>query len=243
MLKLILCDDEPLHNKMMQSYVKSIIDKNQLDAELVFVSNIIEPVIGFINNVDDRYAYFIDIVMQGEKNGIEAAMEIRVKDPKCYIVFITAHPDYALDGYKSRAFDYLLKPLSLAHLEKCILNIVEDYRLDDNAEKLEIKAGSKTHFIPLKDILYFTVMRNVLSVATETSTISCYYTLSEILKMLPANYFVQCHKSYAINIDRIDNIGWPKSQVTMTNGHVCPISRKYSKLLKEALPKERGVSL
>jgi len=164
-----------------------------------------------------------------EMNGMELAAKIRNYNNSVTIIFITSTNDFVFQGYDVNALHYLLKPLDENVLEKLILS---DYKKKYLNNFLIFKSGSENIRIPIKEIIRAeTVGRRVAIVLTDKTV---YYPgkLSQLLKKLPGDQFVQCHKAFFINLYKINEL--TRQHAISVNETTTPISRTYTKDVQKA---------
>lgn len=198
---------------------------------------------------------FLDVNMPGI-NGIDVAKELTALEPKPLIVFITAYDSYALSAFEVSAFDYLLKPVSEERLKNSLDRIrsmvsSREARVLDKLDKLsgELGLSRSTRIvgyqngmlfpIELDEILFLTLEEKNTIVVCERGKFQINGTLSELQEKLSDRKFFRSHKSYIVNLDRIDSIEpWFNSTY---NIHIkgidetIPVSRTYAKAFKEAM--------
>ena len=173
----------------------------------------------------------LDVVMP-LLGGIEAAKEIRQQDKTVKIVFLTSSPEFAVDSYRVKASDYLLKPLDPGELYRCLEELAEDIR--KTAKFIPIRSRNAVHRVELgsidyieasnKDVLFFLV-----SGETIVSPDPLYFFES---RLLLADGFFKCSRSYIVNIHRIDT--YSTKEIRMRSGCRIPISRSCQKEFESA---------
>ncbi|WP_443936692.1 LytR/AlgR family response regulator transcription factor [Pedobacter sp. MW01-1-1] len=151
---------------------------------------------------DEIDLLFMDIDMPGI-NGIELAKNIREKSK--YLIFTTAHPDYALQAFDVQSDQYLLKPISFAKFALGIDRILKKesnsprsgVREADIPTALYIKGDHKYAFsnIAIDGILYIKALQNYIQIITHGETHTTYLTLKEIEKALENHAFIRVNKS------------------------------------------------
>lgn len=150
---------------------------------------------------DDIDLLFMDIDMPGI-NGLELAKNIREKAR--YLIFTTAHPDYALQAFDVQSDQYLLKPISFAKFALGIDRILKKEANHNRATKepeqaaaLYIKGDHKYAFsnIAIDEILYIKSLQNYIQIITNAETHITYLTLKEIDKALERHPFIRVNKS------------------------------------------------
>ncbi|RZA24711.1 MAG: response regulator transcription factor, partial [Proteobacteria bacterium] len=137
------------------------------------------------------------------EEGLELAKNIREKAK--YLVFTTAHPDYALQAFDVQSDQYLLKPISFAKfalgidriLKKEANNAKAASKDADQVAALYIKGDHKYAFsnIAIDEILYIKALQNYIQIITKTETHTTYLTLKEIEKALENHAFIRVNKS------------------------------------------------
>lgn len=229
MIRTIAIDDEPLALQQLAAYIKKIpyLDlvgtcQSAIDAHALMQEKTVEAV-------------FCDINMP-DLNGLDF---IRSLDQRPLVVFTTAYSQYAVEGYKVDAVDYLLKPFSFAEFEK-------------TAEKLRVKYGllqkdsrpAKVSKIDENDDIFLKTEYKVVRV--EVSDIRCVEGMSEYLKIhlasrprpvvvlmsmkkleedLPHEMFMRVHRSWIVNLRRIREIS--KNRILLDNESDVPVGDLY----------------
>lgn len=192
--------------------------------------------------------YFLDIEIDGQAEGLTLAQEIKRLDPYGRIVFITAHPNYAPLTLQNH-----LEPLGYIHkddLDSLRSEIFTCFKLfyqrlypgqETNQPQLQLKSGSKTYLIELKDLLSIqtTQKPHILEFTTRSSTLQSYGALKDF-DQLPG--FFRLSQSALVNLDWIDQVSPLKRRVTLNNGQVFPFSRKYKAALNQALAERETAS-
>ncbi len=233
-LKSIVIDDEPLALRQMESYV----------ARVPFL----ELVASFDNAVEARSyieqgnvveLIFVDINMP-ELNGVDFVRGLTVQP---MIVFTTAYSEYAIEGFKLDAIDYLLKPISFENFERAakkaqsiaellsLRNSAQAEALpvgEQNPEKecISIRADYKTSLVRYSNIVYLEsageYVRLHLADGGELVTL---FRLKNMESSLPSDRFVRVHRSFIINLDHVT--GYTKGRVFLTGDEYAPIGENY----------------
>lgn len=177
---------------------------------------------------------FLDIEMPG-LSGIEL---IRKKNPTSALpVFVTSHPEFALESYELDAFDYLLKPVSSERFATCALRLRDFYQMrtkacafdtEEETNFIIIKQGYDKYKIPIHDILYLEAMRDYTRITTTTKQYLVLTTLNGIIEKLPLGIFVRIHRSYVVNRNKVDAI--QKNKINIQS-QVLPIGKSYKHAL------------
>jgi two-component system LytT family response regulator len=204
-LKVLIADDD----SNMRFILKKALNKTE-DIQIVAqASTGQEAVLAVDNNKID--AAFLDIDMPG-LDGIEAAKLILDINPRCMIVFITAHVNYMSEAFELYAYDYIVKPFKLDRLHKTINKINQSLfqikYVDREFEKEEILLKIKDGMVLVKPEEIILIERENRStvIVTEKGKYVINKTLLEMENILPKQDFIRSHKSYIIRIDKISTI-------------------------------------
>jgi DNA-binding LytR/AlgR family response regulator len=174
-------------------------------------------------------------------SGIEFTRIIE-KGPK--VIFTTAYEKYALEGYKLDIVDYLLKPFSyeefLAAVQKArrliTLEQKEPDRIDSNGEFLFIKSDYKIKRINFDDILYVEGLKDYVKIYTrnDPKPVMSLSTLKLLESKLPESRFMRVHRSFIVNLAKIETI--ERSRIVFGKTYI-PVSDQYREKFQEFLNK------
>jgi len=228
-LKCIITDDEPIARKGLQSYVERI--------DFLELVGVCEDAVQLNNQLKSQQAdlLFLDIEMP-YMTGIELLNSLS-NPPK--VIITSAYAEYAIKGYDLEVSDYLLKPISFERFLKAV-NKVYDQLISSQTpvvqDYLFVKTSLKLEKIRFNDMRFIEGIENYVAIYTSDGKIITQTTLRTILQKLPPERFVQVHKSYLVNIDKIDSIegnllGIGKSKI--------PLSRTYKEAALEIILKNK----
>lgn len=177
---------------------------------------------------------FMDIRMP-EVSGLEF---IASKTIDAAVIIVTAYEQYALKGFELNVCDYLLKPVPykrfLQGVEKASEYVYfRKGLLEDNF--VFLKADRMIYRICVSDIEYMESMENYVKVVTSTVKIVTRSTLKEIIESLSPKGIIQVHKSYAVNVGRINKIDG--NHIVTDGRYIIPLSRTYRDSLMISLVK------
>lgn len=221
-LNCIIIDDEPLARKGLKEYVADI-DFLNLEGEF---DNPLKATA--LLNTRNIHLLFLDIQMP-KITGLEWMKTIQ-HPPQ--VIFTTAYPQYALDGFELNAIDYLVKPISFDRFYKAVLKAKEYFEvrsknavLQQNtaAQHFFIKADNKLVKICFDEILYVEALQNYVCIHTTDKKYITYLTFRSVEEYLPADRFIKTHKSYIVSSSKIDSI--EGNELLIHNNRV-PISRQ-----------------
>ena len=233
MLNFIVCDDNINILDKISRMLETIFISHSLDASIVLQESSGKPVIDFIksNHVD---VLLLDINLKGKISGLHIAEELRKINKDAYIIFTTAHLEYAMLAYKFKTFDYLPKPITFERLEETILRLFVD--LADSVQKNYIKIGNSQNIVCENDIKYIKRDGMKLVFHTKNKIFETYSSFAKIEADLPKN-FVRCHKSFIVNVNNISNIEPSTNTISFDNDEYCLIGPKYKNNFMEVFEK------
>jgi two-component system, LytTR family, response regulator LytT len=234
MVKTIIIDDEPLALQLVEDYV---LKTPGLELAGKFDSSL--DALEFINNskVD---LVFLDIQMP-DLNGIEFARSL---ERGLKIIFTTAYPNYALEGFRVDAVDYLLKPFSYEEFLKGVNKAIKLIKLEEkapsliesNSEFLFLKSEYKIKRINFGDILYIEGLKDYIKVYTqnEPKPVLSLTSLKLLESKLPSSMFMRVHRSFIVNLQKISTI--ERSRIIFGKTYI-PVSDQYKDKFQEYLDK------
>ncbi len=167
---------------------------------------------------------FMDIELNESENGIGLASWVNEVCPDVQIIFVTGHPDHYCQQIFLKPVNlcgYLTKPVDPKILGKLLRKAVENMRVRA-AQKLLIKQKGTVHAVPTSKIRYLESQGHQLTIHTAEESYLCYERL-ETLKERLSGSFLQCHKSYLVNMDFIRHI--EKHSILLKSGEEIPVSK------------------
>lgn len=228
MLRFVLCDDNPNILDKLSAMLESILIQNNYDGEIVYKCHDGKSLLDYVstNPVD---VLLSDINLNSDISGITLANEIRKNNKQMYIIFTTGHLEYALLAYKVKTFDYLPKPITIDRLSQTISRLFDDSQTNHNSF---IRVGNTKILLKENEVNY--IMKNNMKIlyCTDIKNYETYSSFTKIMPSLP-KHFIRCHKSYIVNINRIENIDSSKNTIFFNNNITCSIGPKFKKYFME----------
>ncbi len=229
-LNCIIIDDEPLAADLLASYAKKTLFLNLIG---VF-NSAVEGVKAIRENRVDLI--FLDIQMP-ELSGLEFA-KILPKETK--IIFTTAFSQYAIDGYKANAIDYLMKPISYDDFLDASNRALDWFQTTHQAENAStdrfifVKSEYKLVKIMFDDILYIEGVKDYVKIYlnNDHKPIMTLMNMKKIEESLPKPEFMRIHRSYIVHMKKIDGID--RFRVVIGDA-ILPISDSYKTILQDYL--------
>ena len=222
-LNCVIVDDEPLALNLLEDYVKrtpflKLVAKCGSGVEALSIIH--------ENDVD---LAFMDIQMPG-LNGLELSKMLE----NCAVIFTTAFEQYAIEGFKVNAIDYLLKPFSYAEFlvaankaqkQAEIILAAKGNKTSETPINIVVKADYRQQVVNTNDIMYIEGVRDYIRIIMENGTdIQTLMSLKAAEEMLPHNNFIRVHRSFIVNIDKVKTI---ERNNIVFGKHYIPISDSY----------------
>lgn len=200
-IRCLVVDDEPPARAVIKRYIADM-PMLQLVGEC---ANAIETMSYLQQHPVDLM--FLDIRMP-QLNGNEFLKILR-HPPR--VIFTTAYPDYAIEGYELDVVDYLLKPVQFERFVKAVhkatqVAVTEKQEATPSPMKesfVYFRAERKMVKVMLHDILYIESMKDYVKVITEKGVIITRQSISSVEEMLPDNLFLRTHRSFIVSLARI----------------------------------------
>ena len=225
MIRCLAIDDEPLALQQIVAYIKKVpfLELAAQCQSALEARQFLEQ-----DTVD---AIFCDINMP-DLNGMDFVKSLTVPP---LIVFTTAYAEYAVEGFKVNAVDYLLKPFGMQDFQRAALRLKD--RLETQADKAKPAKNTDTPplvKVAIKDIRYVEAMSEYLKVHVENEPkpIVTLLSMKKMEERLPG-YFMRIHRSYIINLKMIQEVN--KNRVIMDADTYLPIGDMYKEAFQAYL--------
>ena len=234
MLKCIAIDDEPLALRQLKSYIEKIpyleltaTCNNALEAQQLLASQHVDLI-------------FVDINMP-DLSGVEF---VRSLVDRPMVIFTTAYSEYAVEGFKLDAVDYLLKPISYAEFLRAADKAQRWFGLQDgkqegpvaqgrSAQTLFVKTEYKMVQLRLDQILYIEGVKDYVKIHTEDgASVMTLMSMKAIEETLPADRFVRVHRSFIVHVDKIKTI--ERNRIVFGKVYI-PVSDSYRERFMQLL--------
>lgn len=236
----------------MKKYNYIIIDDDDIDRIAVnfYLKNypFLEHRVSF-SNANDAFSYlennsidliFLDIDMPG-MNGLE--FQGKMKSDLSTTIFITSHPEFAVEGFELEAFDYIVKPIKEERIDKCIKRLEEYLKIKLKAKLFEnsfkegavmVKQGRDITGIKLNEIVYIEALKDYSRLITfDGKTVTIHGNLAATLRNENFSGFIRVHRSFAVQKNYINLIR--TSEIVLNNEAVIPLGLHYRENLINAL--------
>ncbi len=233
MLKCIAIDDEPLALRQLSSYIAKLpylelvaTCSNAIDAQQRLLQQPVDLI-------------FVDINMP-DLNGVDF---VRSLIDRPMVIFTTAYSQYAIEGFKLDAVDYLLKPFDFADFSRAVSKAHSLYELRQNqrttteeaplaeaepkdTEYISVKADYKVSLVKISEIIYMESEGEYVRMHLANGTcITTLFRLKNMEAALPAEHFMRIHRSYIVNLDCIRS--YVRGRVYISETEYLPIGEIY----------------
>lgn len=173
---------------------------------------------------------FLDIYM-GNENGVDTAWALRRFDADCLLVFTTTSADHALDGFRVRAFHYLVKPCTEADLAALFDEIVK--RLPAGDRYIEVNTAGGPVRLRFREILYAEHYQHQIHIyRTDGQKTVTRQTFRELCQSLADGRFFPCSRGVIVNLEHAED--FDGTDFVLKNGKRVPVSRDLAKNAKMA---------
>jgi len=213
-LNCIIIDDEPLARKGVREYIGDI-DFLNLVGEYDTPLKLIDQA-----DLSEVHLIFLDIQMP-KLTGLDFLKNLR-NPPQ--VVLTTAYPQYALEGFELDVLDYLLKPISFHRFLKAVEKARSYYAAcqPEGIDHIFVKTGSVLKKIVYDDILFVEALENYVAIHTKDKKYVAWLTFKSLEDNLPVGRFLKVHKSYIIQLSKVDAI---EGNDILIGAHSIPVSR------------------
>lgn len=237
MINAMIVDDEPLAQEILESYIETmpnitLVQKcsNAIEANEVLKSEQVDLI-------------FLDIQMP-QVTGIDFVKSL--KNPPL-IVFTTAYPDYAVEGFELAATDYLLKPISMDRFMQAVNKAEQDLSTRHNTDHTEskesfffVKADKKLVKINYKDILYIEGLKDYVIIRLVQGRVITLQTMKSLEAKLPDDQFKRIHRSYIVATGQIKALMGNMVEIVENNKtKLLPIGKNYKDALLQVINENR----
>lgn len=239
MARVLIVDDEPLALDVIETYVEKL-------PSLELVARCENAVQAFdVLSREEVDIMFLDIQMP-QLTGIDFLKSL--SNPPL-VIFTTAYPNYAIEGYELNVIDYLLKPISFERFMKSVNKALSQLELqnetvshptaaesNEDANFIFVKADKKLVKINYADIIYIEGLKDYVIIKMAASRVITLQTMKSLEDKLPASTFKRIHRSYIVNLDKIDAV--VGNMVEVDKKHL-PIGKNYREELLDIVNKNR----
>jgi DNA-binding LytR/AlgR family response regulator len=229
-LKCVIIDDEPLAIDLLKSYV--------LKTPFLELTGAFDNALSAINTINENHVdvLFLDINMP-QINGIEFS---KMVPSSTRVIFTTAYDQYAVEGFRLNALDYLLKPINYTDFLQASNKALEWFKLTNtggqSTSSIFIKSGYRMEKLDFENILYIENQKDYVKFHLENQKepISSLMSMQSLEEKLPGKVFMRVHRSFIVNLEKVKTI---ERNCIVFGKEYIPVSESYKARFMEFLNK------
>lgn len=227
MIRVLLCDDDPVFLKELYAEVADFLQRQEIKAKVHPFQSMEEISDQMLSSCDIA---FLDVDYQAKSyTGMDIARRLRQFRKDAIIIFVTNFIEYAPEGYEVQAFRYILKRSLHAELEPYLHQAIA--QLNTARETIKIQLNGELIDLNVEDVLYMEVMQHNVTVhvrkdptGTGEKNYEIYSSLTELEEKLAHRGFLRIHKSFLVNMRRITR--FQSKAALLDNGVTLRVSEK-----------------
>nr|WP_300870617.1 LytTR family DNA-binding domain-containing protein [uncultured Acetatifactor sp.] len=237
MLNIFVCEDNAAQRQTVINIIQNTVLIEELDMQLSLDTGDPYMLLEKVKTSRNTGIYFLDIDLNSNMNGMKLAQQIRLYDPRGFIIFITAHSElsYMTFQYRVEAMDFVLKDNpaeAKVKLRECLLNAMERHTLQTNKthKVYTLEVGGRKISVDYEDILFFETSSNIHKVILHAKDRQIEFpsALKELTGVLDSN-FVRCHRAFLVNKNNIKEVDTKNRILHFANGETCLMSTRMMK--------------
>lgn len=244
MISIYICDDANNIRKAIRTEVEKEILIHNYDMQVICDKGTPQELLDCIGGHENRGIYFLDVDLKGSPmNGFLLGQEIRKRDPRGFLIYVTAYEDLAFETfrYKLEALDYIVKsnPSEMfGGIRRC-LKVVKERITEERGRDCKyftVKYLDTVRHIPVNDILFFETGDKTHRILLHGMNGRMDFVGSmQNLETQLGDKFMRVHRAYLVNTEQIDHLELKKHQIVMKNGEICLYSRRIKDTLLNIL--------
>lgn len=226
-MQIAICDDEKnirelISDKVLKQFPEAEVDFYSSGDELLLADKLIDIL-------------FLDIQMSG-KNGMETARELRKKNKKTIIIFVTATEEYVFQAFDVGAFHYIVKPIDDEKFKDVLCRAVDEL----NTQEMQIQTPEERYMminnggvhikVSIDDIVYAEVFNRKVVIHKLNETIEYYGKMSDLEAVAGENFF-RPHRAYLINFKYVEK--YDASTIYLEKGTAIMSKQNYPEFVKK----------
>lgn len=237
MLNIAICDDDNIFCKYFKQMIQRVCLKLNLDANIQIYNN------GetLCDKLEANIFYdliFLDIELI-TMSGMDIGVFIRndLQNQIMQIIYVSSKQEYAMELFKTRPMDFILKPIDESQIEECIKAYINNYLKEVSYFQFTFKDA---YFkLDIKDIMYFESNLRKIIIYTSNNQYEIYNKLSVLAKEPSLKGFWYVHKSYLVNPIYIQKYLY--NEIILTDNKVIPVSRSQRNIIREKVFSQGGI--
>ncbi len=226
MLTIGICEDNQIEQKQLREMVSHICFSREDIQIKTYTSG------GEILRQVEEQQFHVDLLLLDigipELDGMSLAHELRKRRLDMDIIFITRSKEHIFEGYKCKAFTYILKPCTMERLSEELNRYMDE--LETTSECLNVNIQGSIQRVPLSEIRYIESNRRKILLHTKKQVIEFYEKMESMEELLHDKGFIRCHQSYMVQKRYVTAFG--RSGIQIQDIQI-PVSRRYYDELKQ----------
>lgn len=214
-MKILICDDEKEYLEILTSHVREYMEKHYIECDITAA---VDPVSISRSNIVFDLA-FLDVQMDGI-DGISLAKELRSRNSKLALFFVTNYEEYQDDAMDLQAFRFFEKPFDANRLYAGLDKAME--YIDGAYVDVFLYGDGAQQRVLVDDIMYITRNNRKVVMVTQSGNYTTKESFDDWCDKLPQLFFYPVHKSFLINLHYVEKYSY--SEVYLTNGTRIPIA-------------------
>jgi len=238
-LRVIFCDADSSHVKQYATVVQQIATLRGIPIKTLYYPKGSQLLVDVTRN-NTEPTIIIAGTKLSDQEGLGTLRKIREQGVNSQIILLTEDPAYALEGYEVGAIAYLLKKATSPELFTKTFARAMDASIDANQQYITFSCAGHSQTIRLSDIVYFEVVKKIVTVYYEDGSFDFYSTLGKIEDTLADYGFARVHRNYVVSLSKVarhDN-----ESLVLDSGVKIPVGRNYRKAITEALKSLEGLT-
>ncbi len=224
-MRIAICEDEQEQQKLLEEIIHSL---NLGFAYEIHKFSSGEDLVRAYKNKENFAIIFMDMQLGG-MNGIRAVEIIKTYDKKSIIIIVTSILEYAMEGYRVKAFDFVLKPVTKEKINQVFNRAMKQLK-SGQTQNFIIETRDKTIAVKLSEVLYLESSKRKVNVICEKETYLSNINITDAEKQLVDRGFARISRYYLVNLGHIKEIG--SKNVILQNGESLIIGEKIREQLK-----------
>lgn len=220
-LRIAVCDDEIVQQKVMQALLQKYFEENDILAEVKFYSSGQEYLKEKKSEILNTDIFLLDIFMP-ELNGIDIGKELKSIGAKGKIIFITAGNDFITEAFEIQAFSYIQKPVIYEKFSKVMNSVIKSF---EKTRYMDVVVDREKQRIYLDDIEYVETLGRRLVIYRQDEGVETYLSVKNFMDEYGEEDFLQISRYVAVSKSKIQRI--VGRSLYLMNGRELSISEKY----------------
>lgn len=232
-VRFAVCEDEKDAAEILNGYINTLCTALGEESETLFFKSGEE----LLENYPEKLDILLLDIKMGELDGIETAKKIREQKKDVCIIFITSMAQYAIEGYRVRAFSFLTKPVQYEDFRIEVTAAIKKLK-EAGGKELMIREGQKVYRVRTVSIYYIEVQNHKVIMHLKDRRLSFSGNLSSLEEELKGWGFGRCHVSFLVSYKYVASLS--AESLTLQNGEQIPVSRSRKKEFMKGMAKYLG---